>query len=127
MEDKEFDYMNVLPLVDVMLVLLTIVLTTSTFIATGSISISLPKSANIVAERSSKELIIQIDKYSNIYLNETMITLDDLKIELANKEKNTPIILKADKDIRLQVFIDVLDEIKRLGFETLSIQTEKRR
>ena len=37
MEEKEFDYMNVIPLVDVMLVLLTIVLTTSTFIATGVI------------------------------------------------------------------------------------------
>jgi biopolymer transport protein ExbD len=127
MEDKEFDYMNVLPLVDVMLVLLTIVLTTSTFIATGSISISLPKSTNTLTETASKDLIIEIDKYSNIYLNEIMLTLDGLKIELANKEKNTPVILKADKDIRLQVFIDVLDEIKRLGFETLSIQTEKRK
>ena len=35
MEEKEFDYINVIPLVDVMLVLLTIVLTTSTFIASG--------------------------------------------------------------------------------------------
>jgi biopolymer transport protein ExbB/TolQ len=35
MEEKEFDYMNVIPLVDVMMVLLTIVLMTSTFIASG--------------------------------------------------------------------------------------------
>ena len=36
MKDSGFDYINVIPLVDVMLVLLTIVLTTSTFVATGS-------------------------------------------------------------------------------------------
>jgi biopolymer transport protein ExbD len=45
MENKEFDYINVIPLVDVMLVLLTIVLTTSTFIAAGQIPISLPKAS----------------------------------------------------------------------------------
>ena len=39
MDEKEFDYLNVIPLVDVMLVLLTIVLTTSTFIATGGIQV----------------------------------------------------------------------------------------
>jgi len=37
MEEKTFDYINVIPLVDVMLVLLTIVLTTSSFIAAGVI------------------------------------------------------------------------------------------
>lgn len=45
MDEKEFDYLNVIPLVDVMLVLLTIVLTTSTFIATGGIKVELPKAS----------------------------------------------------------------------------------
>ena len=45
MDEKAFDYLNVIPLVDVMLVLLTIVLTTSTFIATGGIEVQLPKAA----------------------------------------------------------------------------------
>ena len=46
-DEQEFNYLNVIPLVDVMLVLLTIVLTTSTFIATGSIQVNLPKAARI--------------------------------------------------------------------------------
>nr|WP_255317356.1 biopolymer transporter ExbD [Candidatus Magnetobacterium casensis] len=41
MQEKEFDYINVIPLVDIMLVLLTIVLTTSAFIATGVIPVNL--------------------------------------------------------------------------------------
>ncbi len=45
MEEKEFDYINVIPLVDVMLVLLTIVLTTSSFIATGRIPVELPRAS----------------------------------------------------------------------------------
>jgi biopolymer transport protein ExbD len=37
MDEKGFESINVIPLVDVMLVLLTIVLTTSTFIAMGAL------------------------------------------------------------------------------------------
>jgi len=50
MDEKEFDYINVIPLVDVMLVLLTIVLTTSTFIATGALRVELPKATKSPAE-----------------------------------------------------------------------------
>ena len=42
MDEKGFESINVIPLVDVMLVLLTIVLTTSTFIAMGAIPVQLP-------------------------------------------------------------------------------------
>ena len=46
MDEKGFESINVIPFVDVMLVLLTIVLTTSTFIAVGAIPVELPKAAN---------------------------------------------------------------------------------
>jgi biopolymer transport protein ExbD len=42
-EDKEINVMNVVPLIDIMLVLLTIVLITSTFIASGKIPVELPQ------------------------------------------------------------------------------------
>ncbi len=54
MDEKEFDYLNVIPLVDVMLVLLTIVLTTSTFIATGGIQVELPEAASTEPPRRSR-------------------------------------------------------------------------
>jgi len=126
MEDKEIDYMNVIPLVDVMLVLLTIVLTTSTFIATGAISVSLPKSSETVTNTQFKGNFVVIDNNSSIFFDETPVTIEELKEKLQPIPKTFPIILKADRSIQLQTFIDVMDEIKKLGFEKLSIQTEKR-
>lgn len=65
---KELDYVNIIPFVDVMLVLLTIVLITPMFIATGGIPVELPK-----ASRSHDETLrtqtIEINKNGNIYLN----------------------------------------------------------
>ncbi len=126
MEDKEIDYMNVIPLVDVMLVLLTIVLTTSTFIATGAISVTLPKSSETVSETPFKGNIVVIDNESAIFFDDTPVTMQELQEKLKNIPKNSPIILRADRSIQLQTFIDVMDEIKKMGFEKLSIQTEKK-
>ena len=48
--DRELDQINVIPLVDVMLVLLVIVLTTATFITTGQIPVDLAKAKEAGAQ-----------------------------------------------------------------------------
>jgi biopolymer transport protein ExbD len=125
MDEKEFDYMNVIPLVDVMLVLLTIVLTTSTFIATGSMSMELPK-ASKSSTGTLKTQIIEIDKTGNIYLNSSITTLGGLENSLKSIDTGVPILIRADKSIVLQFFVDVMDTLKSLGFKKLSLQTEEK-
>jgi biopolymer transport protein ExbD len=123
MEEKEFDYINVIPLVDVMLVLLTIVLTTSTFIATGVIPVDLPR-ASQKSDSILKIQTIEIDKKGFIYLNSRPLTIKTLEESIQPMERSVPILIKADRDIALQVFVDVLDVIKNLGFQKVSLQTE---
>jgi len=125
MEEKEFDYINVIPFVDVMLVLLTIVLTTSTFIATGFIPVELPR-ASKSQEETLKTQTVEIDKKGNIYLNSKPVSLDSFGNSIRSLDKDTPILIRADRDIALQLFVDVLDVIKRLGFKKVSLQTEER-
>jgi len=124
MEEKEFDYINVIPLVDVMLVLLTIVLTTSTFIASGVINVSLPK-ASAEHKEMLKNQTISIHKDGTVYLNSSPVTLDELRGKMLRLDRETPMLVRADRDIRLQVFVDVLDVINNLGFRKVAIQTEK--
>ncbi len=125
MEEKEFDYINVIPLVDVMLVLLTIVLTTSSFIATGMIPLDLPK-----VVRSQGEMLrtqtIEINRRGDLFLNAKAVALDGLKQGLEGLNRNIPILIRADRQIALQGFVDVLDLVKRLQFKRVSLQTEER-
>ena len=125
MDEKEFDYLNVIPLVDVMLVLLTIVLTTSTFIATGGIKVELPKAAASQEVTAQHPLNIAITKEGNIWVETTETPLVELEAALATVDRTTPITVRADKDIALQLFVDVYEAIKRFGFTTLSLQTEQ--
>ncbi len=123
MEDEEFNSINVIPFVDIMLVLLTIVLTTSTFIKAGLLPVELPKASEKQSE-SIDSLIIEIDIEGRIYLNSKPVNLKDLKESTKSFDKTTPVTIRADKNIVLQVFVDVLDVVKKAGFEKVTLQTE---
>ncbi len=126
MEEKPFDYINVIPFVDIMLVLLTIVLTTSTFIATGGIQVNLPSASRQMKEQTLKTKSIEIDRQGVVYFNGQPVTLNDLRAALAPLDRNTPFLIRADRQIQLQNFVDALDVVKQLGFKRVSLQTELR-
>ena len=125
-DEQEFDYLNVIPLVDVMLVLLTIVLTTSTFIATGSIQVNLPRAEEGGTTTPMRPRDIVVDREGRIWLDGAEIALDALAAALDAVPRDTPILLRADRALPLQGFVDVYECIRGQGFTRLGLQTEKR-
>jgi len=123
MEEKGFEGINVIPLVDVMLVLLTIVLTTSTFIAMGAIPVQLPKAESGESVQSTATTII-IDHKGIIFLDDNPMMPESLRLTLLAIDRNHPILIRADRFIQLQKFVEVLDIVKGLGFKKVSLQTE---
>ena len=69
-----FDKLNVIPLVDIMLVLLTIVLTTSTFIVSGNIPVDLPRASQKSAGAIESQ-IIEIDREGQVFFNAAVMSL----------------------------------------------------
>lgn len=124
MEEKEFDYMNVIPLVDVMMVLLTIVLMTSTFIASGAIPVELPKVTH--DERAVlKTVTVVVDRQGTIYFGSTPTTLQGLKEKIAQLGREIPVLVKADRYVAVQACVDVLDLLSGSGFKKVGLQTER--
>ncbi len=125
MEEKGFDYMNVIPLVDVMMVLLTIVLTTSTFIASGLIPVELPKSSSS-QKNIIKPVTVVIDGKGAIYFESVPTTLIDLEKKIKELNKDTAVLIKADRYIAVQACVDVLDILTGQGFKKVALQTERK-
>lgn len=126
MDDSGFESINIIPLVDVMLVLLTIVLTTSTFIAVGAIPVELPGAESSTAT-PLKTTTVEIDKKGRLYLDSKGTSPDKLRKEMGQITRSTPIMIRADKSIALEVFVEVMDLVKGLGFTKISLQTEAER
>ena len=126
MQDKEFNYINVIPFVDIMLVLLTIVLTSSTFIASGGIPVNLPK-ASKSQDQTMKVRTIEIDRKGSIFFNGRPVTAGTLLDAIRPLDRNTPFLIRADRELALQGFVDVLDTVKNAGFRQVSLQTEMKK
>ena len=124
MDAKEIKEMNVIPLVDIMLVLLTIVLTTATFIVTGEIAVNLPE-AKTSEGKFHEPLYITITAEEKIYFNNKAIMLEELYSAFADFERNTPVVIRADEKISLKIFVRVLDNLKEVGFKRISMEVKK--
>jgi len=120
---KKFDSINVVPFIDVMLVLLTIVLTVATFVAQGAIPVDLPKAASKEASKQKPiEIVIKSD--GKIYYQAEAVTKDGLKLKLQNVTKNDQITVKSDQNSTFQLFVDVIDALKERNIEKISIVTK---
>lgn len=119
---KKFDSINVVPFIDVMLVLLTIVLTMATFVAQGVIPVDLPKgSSKQQSKLKSVEIVIKED--GKIYYQDEQVTKESLRTKLQSISKNDQVIVKSDKNSTFQLFVDVIDALKERDVEKISIVT----
>lgn len=122
---QRFDQINVIPFIDIMLVLLAIVLTTATFISQGQIEVNLPvaESAEQVQENQEKNLVITINTDQKIYLDDKQIDLDSLSNALKNVDKQTPIVFRVDKQVVFESFVQIIDLLKANQLKKFSIVT----
>ncbi|AEH22950.1 Biopolymer transport protein ExbD/TolR [Thermodesulfobacterium geofontis OPF15] len=123
MEEKEFNYINVIPLVDIMLVLLTIVLVTATFIVQGSIPVKLP-SAKYAESENIRSFQITINKDGEIFFENKKIGLEELESVIKSIDRDSQISIFADKSAKVQSLISVLDILKKYDFKKATIKTE---
>lgn len=123
MDDRGFESINVIPFIDIMLVLLTIVLTTSTFMATGAITVQLPK-ASASSQPDMSGIVLEIDASGAMAFNQEPLEMADLERRFLTYHVQTPVLIRADSALPLQGFVTVMDKVKTLGFQKLNLQTE---
>lgn len=122
---KRFDQINMIPFIDIMLVLLAIVLTTASFISQGLIPVDLPKAEQSQqANSDAKVLEIAINAQNQIFLDGNPITVAELGGKLEAYPNTTPVQLRVDKVAAFEHFISVVDVLKAKQFAAVSIQTE---
>ena len=118
---KKFDSLNVIPLVDVMLVLLAIVLTTSTLIEKKLIPVNLPKADSAKIQLEHKNIAITITKDGKLFIKNRESTLNNFKAELKSFDSNDTFLINCDKNASFNSFVKVLDTLKSNNFNNIAI------
>jgi len=116
---------NMIPFIDIVLVLLIIFMVTAPVIQSG-IEVNVPKT-QVVREIAEEKLIVSIDKEQKLYLQNDPVNVNELGDKIREKlldPTRQSVYLRADQSVQFQTFATVLDHLKLAGIENVSIVTQ---
>jgi biopolymer transport protein TolR len=116
---------NMIPFIDIVLVLLIIFMVTAPVIQSG-IDVNVPKT-QVVREIAEEKLVVAIDKEQKLYLQNEAVNLNQLGDKIHEKlldPTRQSVYLMADQTVPFQTFASVLDRLKLAGIENVSIVTQ---
>lgn len=124
MKPRRAEGLNIVPFIDIMLVLLAIVLSVSTFIAQGKIPINLPQADNVEKKNDDKVVQILISADNRIYIDDKEVDSSALRERLEAINSEAMVEVKSDKDARFESFVQIISILKDKGHENVSITAQ---
>jgi biopolymer transport protein ExbD len=116
---------NMVPLIDVMLVLLIVFMITAPLL-THSIGIDLPSATSQPGRSDTVSITLAIDARGILYWNDEAIAPDALEARLneaATRKPQPELHLRADRDTRYQALATLMAQAQRAGIHTIGFIT----
>ena len=116
---------NMVPFIDVMLVLLVIFMITAPILQSG-IDVSVPKTKT-VKELTESRMVVTIDRSQNVFLNDKPINIHDLGptiVKQSRDPQHRAVYIRSDHTVPVGAFVTVLDALKQSGIQNVSIVTQ---
>ncbi len=115
---------NMVPFIDVVLVLLIIFMITAPILQSG-IEVDVPKTRTVRAINEER-LVVTIDKTQRIYLGSDAVNVHDLgaKVKAKLRKPQDAVFLRCDETVPFGAFAAVVDSLRVSGVSNISIVTE---
>jgi biopolymer transport protein TolR len=116
---------NVIPLVDIVLVLLIIFMVTAPMLYRG-MDITLPTSSTNTI-KPEERVVLTVERDQKIYVDKDPVPVGVLEAKLRTiKQRNADVsvYLRADQDVPYGIVVQVMDGVKRAGIEKLGMVTD---
>lgn len=123
---KKFDEINIIPFIDIMLVLLATVLITASFISQGKIKVNVPKASTAVSFKSDElAKLLTVTADNQLYFNDKPITPEALEAEIAQWNSEQKVTLKIDANATFQDFVSITDQLAKHDIKNVAIVSMK--
>lgn len=117
-------------MIDVMFILVLFFMVFSNFSAAPEgIPVELPRAAS-AQEQPASEIVVTITKDGAFYLDDRLTTVEGLKEGVRRVLAQRPdvvAVIRADRDVRLESIVTVMDAMTEAGGSSLSITVERPR
>ncbi len=114
-------------LTDIVMLLLIFFLLTSQFVIQTGVKVKLPGAQNN-EQVSPAKMVVTLTEQNRVYLGSKEISIDKLAGNLEQIKKSSSednLIIRADKSVKIDLVIKVIDKAKGIGIERFTIETEK--
>lgn len=122
--DEILSEINVIPLVDISLVLLIIFMVTANYIMTSSFTVDIPEAKYGKSVQQADIVTINITREGMVYLETELVTRAELKNKIKTVYKNNPntsVVLSIDKNVNFKNVVSILDLLSELGISRVNI------
>ena len=127
LEEESNEGINISPLIDIVFILLLFFIVTSVFVQETGVEIERPQSSQaVVLDRES--IYVAVNEDLKIFYGGAEIGLQGIVpiLDRLNPEENQPVIIQVDGRVPTSFLVEVIDEIKRAGIETVNVATIER-
>lgn len=118
--------MNVIPLVDVMLVLLVIFIVTAPVI-THSVQLELPRASSSPSQETVDSVTLALDATGRLFWDNQVLDEDELAQRLSDAVASNPdlaVYLRADRDTRYEALARIMADVRRAGVARLAFVSQ---
>jgi biopolymer transport protein ExbD len=118
--------LNLVPLIDVLVMLIFFTFVTMQFRSATTMNITLPKVDTAGKNEFKGTLTIAIDKDGSLACNDKRVTEDELQALLNQQrdiDKDIPVLIKADETSQLKKLAFVMDACRKAGLNKFSLQS----
>ena len=123
-DQDEISDINIVPLVDIILVVLIIFMVASPIVSRPKMNVDLPSASSNSSENESMPFEVMISDDGSLYVAGELVSEQGLRsLAEAEFKKNSQVeaIVTADKDLPYGQVVKVMDAVKSAGIEKLSI------
>ncbi|MDM1486866.1 MULTISPECIES: biopolymer transporter ExbD [Acinetobacter] len=124
--DSGMNEMNLIPLIDIMLVLMIIFLVTAT-VANPSIPLTLPQTTAEIVDLPPDQIQVSINANGEVAWDDQIISLDELQTRFnsASQQAQQPtVVLRADKEARYDTVAQVMSRASEAGLSDIAFATD---
>lgn len=124
MSVKRFNDINLVPLIDVLLVLLVVILLTTSFVVHQVLNVQLPVASQGQPAEVKEQITLVLDKEGNLYWYQEKIDLAEMSARLSAQPNDVNIDIRVDANCGFSFAVGVIDRLTALKMTKFALHTQ---
>ncbi|HRH81161.1 MAG TPA: biopolymer transporter ExbD [Thiobacillaceae bacterium] len=127
---RDYPEINLIPLIDVLLVILIFLMVTTTYARFAELQINLPEAQGDTAKEAPAQINVDVDAIGAYHINQTALAVGGVEAlrqalaAAADGEKEPVVVISADSRTPHQAVITVMDAARRAGLNRVTFVTQ---